>query len=83
LDSVSIGDFREKMADYIEQVRFSRRPLVITRYGKPLVKIIPAPAKPKADPKASEEPVAPTPEQTLAKRGVLPPAPPAPKPTKP
>ena len=38
---VSTNDFRSKLANYIEDVAKSDNSLIVSRFGKPLVKVVP------------------------------------------
>ena len=40
---VTISEFRSKCCALVEQVRRTRQPIRITRYGKPLAEIVPPP----------------------------------------
>ncbi|OGM27053.1 hypothetical protein A3D00_05235 [Candidatus Woesebacteria bacterium RIFCSPHIGHO2_02_FULL_38_9] len=38
---ISTNDFRDKLADYIDDVYKTETALVVSRFGRPLVKIVP------------------------------------------
>jgi prevent-host-death family protein len=40
---VTISEFKSKCCAFVEQVRRTRQPIRITRYGKPLAEIAPPP----------------------------------------
>jgi prevent-host-death family protein len=41
MDEVSISEFKAKCLALLEQVRKTRRPLRITRHGKPVAEVVP------------------------------------------
>lgn len=42
---ISTSDFRDDLASYIEKIVSTGTPLLVGRYGKPLVKIVPTKGK--------------------------------------
>jgi prevent-host-death family protein len=44
LEEVSISQFKAKCLGLLEQVRKTRKPLRVTRFGKPIADIVPASA---------------------------------------
>lgn len=45
-NTVPAGEFKAKCLNLIAEVAETRKPLVITKRGKPLAQVIPMPAKP-------------------------------------
>jgi prevent-host-death family protein len=43
--TVPAGEFKAKCLKMIDEVAEKRKPLVITKYGKPVAQVIPMPAK--------------------------------------
>ena len=41
MKTVSTFDFRNKLSDYLEEIYKSDTPLIVSRFGKPVVKIVP------------------------------------------
>ncbi|MDR3741580.1 MAG: type II toxin-antitoxin system prevent-host-death family antitoxin [Terracidiphilus sp.] len=44
-NTVPAGEFKAKCLKMIDEVAQKRKPLVITKYGKPVAQVIPMPAK--------------------------------------
>ncbi len=44
-NTVPAGEFKAKCLKMIDEVAETRKPLVITKYGKPVAQVIPMPAK--------------------------------------
>jgi prevent-host-death family protein len=42
MQEVAISEFKAKCLALLEQVRVTKRPLRVTRYGKPVAEVIPA-----------------------------------------
>ena len=42
MQEVAIAEFKAKCLALLEQVRVTKRPLRVTRYGKPVAEVIPA-----------------------------------------
>jgi prevent-host-death family protein len=50
MEEVSISEFKAKCLALLEQVRKTKRPIRVTRFGKPVAEVIPpAPIEGKAD----------------------------------
>jgi prevent-host-death family protein len=41
MKNIPISEFKAKCLGILEQVRSTRRPIVVTRYGKPVAEVIP------------------------------------------
>jgi prevent-host-death family protein len=44
VDEISISEFKAKCLGLLEQVRLTRKPLRVTKFGKPIADIVPATA---------------------------------------
>ena len=42
LKQVAISEFKAKCLALLEQVRLTRKPILVTRFGKPVAEVIPA-----------------------------------------
>jgi prevent-host-death family protein len=49
MKEVAISEFKAKCLGILEEVRKTRKPIRVTRFGKPVAEVVPpSPAKPKA-----------------------------------
>jgi prevent-host-death family protein len=55
MDSIPVEQARRRFADLLDQVRYERKEIVITRHGKPIAKLVPIAD---GDLKASDSPPA-------------------------
>ncbi len=49
MKEVAISEFKAKCLALIDQVQKTKRPIVITKFGKPVAEVIPSSPKPTAD----------------------------------
>jgi len=49
MKEVAISEFKAKCLSLIDQVQKTKKPLLITRFGKPVAEVIPSSPKPAAD----------------------------------
>ena len=49
MGEITISEFKAKCLALIDQVQKTKKPLVITRFGKPVAEVIPPSPKPTAD----------------------------------
>lgn len=50
MQEISISEFKAKCLALLEQVRKTKKPILITRFGKPVAEVVPpSPAKTRAD----------------------------------
>lgn len=49
MKEVAISEFKAKCLSLIDQVQKTRKPLLITRFGKPVAEVIPPSPKPATD----------------------------------
>jgi len=49
MKEIAISEFKAKCLALIDQVQKTRKPIVITRFGKPVAEVIPPSPKPAAD----------------------------------
>ena len=47
MKEIACSEFKAKCLGFLEQVRKTKRPIVITRFGEPIATLGPAPAPPK------------------------------------
>jgi len=43
MEEISISEFKAKCLALLEQVRKTKRPILVTRFGKPVAEVIPPP----------------------------------------
>jgi prevent-host-death family protein len=48
--TIPAGEFKAKCLKLLDQVAADRRPLIVTKHGKPVAQIVPMPAKKWVDP---------------------------------
>jgi prevent-host-death family protein len=49
MEEVAISEFKAKCLALIDQVQKTKKPIVITRFGKPVAEVVPLSPKPTAD----------------------------------
>ena len=49
MEKIAISKFKATCLSVVERVRRTKRPILITRFGKPVAEVIPAPLAPKSE----------------------------------